>query len=81
MDMRVVKLSMEGKWRLAQAMLESRLSNEKPMSKLLLLAAFLLILWAVLRLALAITGVFLHLLSIAAVIIAVFWIIGKIRGK
>ena len=81
MDMRVVKLSMEGKWRLAQAMLESRLSKKKPMSKLLLLAAFLLILWAVLRLALAITGVFLHLLWIAAVIIAVFWIIGKIRGK
>lgn len=51
------------------------------MSKLLLLAIFLLILWAVLRLALAITGVFLHLIWIGAVIIAVFWLIGKIRGK
>ncbi len=51
------------------------------MSKLLLLAAFLLILWVVLRLALAITGVFLHLIWIAAVIIAVFWLVGKIRGK
>lgn len=51
------------------------------MSKLLLLAIFLVILWAVLRLALAITGVFLHLIWIAAVIIAIFWLIGKIRGK
>ena len=51
------------------------------MSKLLLLAAFLFILWAVLRLALALTGVFLHLIWIAAVVIAVIWLFGKIRGK
>lgn len=49
--------------------------------KLLILAAFLLILWVVLRLALALTGAFLHLIWIAAVIIAIIWLIGKIRGK
>lgn len=51
------------------------------MSKLLLLAVFLLILWVVIRVVLAITGVFLHLLWIAAVIVAAVWLIGKIRGK
>lgn len=51
------------------------------MSKLLGLAILLLILWIVLRLALAITGAFLHLLWIAAIILAVMWLVGKIRGK
>jgi hypothetical protein len=51
------------------------------MSKVLVLAVFLLILWVVLRLALALTGVFLHLLWIAAIILAVMWLVGKIRGK
>ncbi len=51
------------------------------MSKLLSLAVFLLILWAVLRIALALTGVFLHLLWIAAIILAVMWLVGKLRGK
>lgn len=51
------------------------------MSKILVLAVFLLILWVVLRLALALTGVFLHLLWIAAIILAVMWLVGKIRGK
>ena len=50
------------------------------MSKLLSLAVFLLIVWVVLRVALAVTGVFLHLLWIAAVILAVMWLIGKLRG-
>jgi hypothetical protein len=51
------------------------------MSKLLVLAAFLLILWVVLRVALAITGAFLHLLWIIAVILAVLWLVGRLRGS
>jgi type IV secretory pathway TrbL component len=51
------------------------------MSKLLILAIFLVILWVVLRVALAITGVFLHLLWIIAIILAVLWLIGKLRGS
>jgi hypothetical protein len=51
------------------------------MSKILILAVFLLVLWVILRLALALTGVFLHLLWIAAIILAVMWLVGKIRGK
>jgi hypothetical protein len=50
------------------------------MSKLLGLAIFLLILWVILRVALAITGVFLHALWIIAVILAVLWLVGKLRG-
>jgi len=49
--------------------------------KLLSLAIFLLVLWAVLKLALAVTGIALHLLWIAAVILFVFWLIGKLRGN
>lgn len=57
-------------------------SNEfVPMSKLLVLAVFLLVLWVILRVALAITGVFLHLLWIIAAILAVLWVIGKVRGS
>jgi hypothetical protein len=51
-----------------------------PMSKLLGLAVFLLILWVVLWVFLKITGLFLHLLWIAAIILAVMWLIGKLRG-
>jgi hypothetical protein len=50
------------------------------MSKLLILAIFLVILWVILRVALAITGVFLHLLWVAAIILAIFWLVGKLRG-
>lgn len=50
------------------------------MNKLPLLAIFLLILWVVLRVALAITGVFLHLLWVIAIILTVLWLIGKLRG-
>ena len=49
--------------------------------KLLSLAIFLLILWAVLKLALAVTGAFLHILWIVAVILFVFWLIDKLRGN
>ena len=51
------------------------------MSKLLALAVFLLILWVVLWVALKITGLFLHLLWVAAIILFVIWLVGKIRGK
>ena len=51
------------------------------MSKFLILAAFLLILWLVLRVALVITSVFLHLLWIVAIILAVVWLVGKLRGS
>ena len=51
------------------------------MSKLLILAIFLLVLWAVLKLVLAVTGVFLHVLWIVAIILAIMWLIGKIKGN
>jgi len=38
-------------------------------------------LWVILWLALKITGVFLHLLWIIAIILVVMWVIGKIRGN
>lgn len=50
------------------------------MSKLLSLAVLLLIVWVVLRVALAITSVSLHLIWIAAIILAVLWLVGKLRG-
>lgn len=49
--------------------------------KLLSLAIILLVAWVLLRFALAITGAFLHLLWILAVILLVLWLIGKIRGS
>lgn len=51
------------------------------MSKLLGLAVFLLILWVILWVALKITGIFLHLLWVAAIVLFVIWLAGKIRGK
>ncbi len=50
------------------------------MSKLLSLAVLFLIIWVLLRVALAVTGVFLHLLWIIAVILLVLWVVGKVRG-
>ena len=52
-----------------------------PMNSLLGTAIFLLILWLVLRIALAVTGVFLHVLWVIAIVLAVLWLVGKIRGK
>ena len=51
------------------------------MSKLLVLAILVLVVWVILKVALAITSVTLHLLWIAAIIVAVLWLVGKIRGK
>ena len=50
------------------------------MSKLLVLAVLLLVSWIILRVALAITGVFLHLLWIAAILLALLWVVGKLRS-
>jgi hypothetical protein len=44
------------------------------------LAVFLLILWLVLRVALAVTSGLLHLLWIAALVMLVLWLVGKVRG-
>ena len=51
------------------------------MSSLLSLAVFLMILWVILRVALAVTGIFLHLLWIIAIILAVLWLVGLLRGS
>ncbi len=45
------------------------------------LAVVLLILWVVLRVALAVTSGLLHLLWIAAVVMLVIWLVGKFRGS
>ena len=44
------------------------------------LALLLLIVWVVLRVALAVTGGLLHLLWIAAVIMFVIWLVGNLRS-
>ena len=51
------------------------------MGKILILAIILLIAWVLLRFAFAIAAGALHLLWIIAVILFIFWIIAKIRGK
>ncbi|RBP47305.1 hypothetical protein DES53_101102 [Roseimicrobium gellanilyticum] len=45
------------------------------------LALALMVLWLVLKVALAITSVLLHLLWIAAIIFVVLWIFGQLTGK
>jgi len=49
------------------------------MNALAWLALLLVIAWLVLRLALAITSGLLHLLWIAAVVMLVLWVVGKLR--
>jgi hypothetical protein len=44
-------------------------------------ALFLLILWLVLRLFLAVTSGLLHLLWIVAIVMLVLWLVGKLRGS
>lgn len=50
------------------------------MNSLVWLALLLVIAWVVLRVALAVTSGILHLLWIAALIMAVLWLFGKFRG-
>jgi len=45
------------------------------------LAALLVIAWLVLRLALAVTSGILHLLWLAAIVMFVLWLVGKMRKK
>lgn len=58
-----------------------RRGYQKHMSKNLFLVIFLLILWVVLRVVLAVTGFFLNVLWILAIIFAVMWLFSKLRGK
>jgi hypothetical protein len=51
------------------------------MNALALLALVLLIAWVVLKMALAVTSVALHLLWIAALIMLAVWAFGKLRGR
>ena len=55
--------------------------DDIPHEQILVLAIFLMILWVVLGVALAVTGVFLHLLWILAIILAILWLVGKLRGS
>ena len=50
------------------------------MNALVWLAILLLVAWLVLKLALAVTSGMLHLLWIAAVIMLIMWLVGKMRG-
>lgn len=45
------------------------------------IAVFLLIAWVVLRLLLAVTSGALHLLWIAAIIMFIVWLVGKMRNR
>ena len=51
------------------------------MNGIVWLAVVLLILWIVLRVALAITSGVLHLLWIVAILMLTFWLISKARGS
>jgi hypothetical protein len=51
------------------------------MNSLVWLALVAVIIWIVLRVALAITSGILHLLWIAAIIMFVMWLYHKVRGK
>lgn len=51
------------------------------MNKLLSLAVLLLVIWLILRVALATAGFLLNVLWVLAGILVILWIIGKFRGK
>jgi hypothetical protein len=48
---------------------------------LLWLAVLLVIAWAVLRVALSVTALGLHLLWIAGIVLFVMWLVGLMRGR
>jgi hypothetical protein len=50
-------------------------------SSFIWLALTLMVVWLVLKIALAVTSVLLHLLWIAAIIFAVLWIFGQFTGN
>lgn len=47
---------------------------------LILFAVFLVVIWIVARIVLAVTSVALHLLWVVAVILAIVWIVGRLKG-
>ena len=51
------------------------------MNTIAALAVVLLILWVVLKVALAVTSGLLHLLWVAALLMLVMWLVGKLRGS
>lgn len=51
------------------------------MHPLLVLAIFLALAWLILRMALAVTGFFLHLLWIAAILLVLVWLVRKVIGR
>lgn len=51
------------------------------MNGIIVIAVFLMIAWLVLRVAFALTGLAFHLLWIAAIVLFVIWVIGKVSGK
>lgn len=59
----------------------TRLPDDSRMSKLLAVAIFLMILGVILRVALALTGVFLDLIWILVIVFAVLWLFGKLGGS
>jgi hypothetical protein len=50
------------------------------MNALVWLAIVLVVTWLILRVALALTSGILHLLWIAAIVMFVLWLFGKLRG-
>ena len=57
------------------------MNTSKATHTLLWLAIVLALAWVILRVALAVTSVALHLLWIAAIVLFVFWLIGLVRGR
>jgi hypothetical protein len=51
------------------------------MNSLLWLAIVIVIAWIILRLVLAVTSGLIHLLWVAAIIMLIMWVIGKVRGR
>ena len=47
---------------------------------MILLAVVLMVIWVVARVALAVTSVALHLLWVAAIILAIVWLIGRLKN-
>jgi hypothetical protein len=47
---------------------------------LILLAVVLVIIWVAARVTLAVTSVALHLLWVAAIILAILWLVGRLRN-
>ncbi len=51
------------------------------MNALVIIAVFLFVAWLVLKVAFALTGLAFHLLWVAAIVLFVIWVIGKVFGS